>query len=319
MNCEEIKNILSEYLDDQVDERERILVKKHLENCPVCQEEFEGLKECLKSLGSLDKVEPPSEFLNQIHSRLEEESVFKSAIKKIFFPIRFKIPLEAAGLAAAAVLIVYILNISPGNRSNQSIPATAMRKASEKPDNELQRTTAAKPISYPAKVVAGRAMEPAAPPPSEELMVFEQSAPLAVPGDKAVGGRMEEVELVLLVESEPDYTRAKTRVNGALFGLQADSPMSVKSTEMEERDELSQSPQLIRLKDLIAREGGEIISTEDGAYHTRRIAIRLPADRYHPFMEKLSEISDLPAHRSSRSEKARHTVRLRLNRIISEN
>jgi Putative zinc-finger/Predicted integral membrane protein (DUF2275) len=319
MNCEEIKNLLSEYLDDQVDDRERRLVEKHLENCRVCQGEFEGLKECLKNIDSLDKVKPPPEFLSQIHSRLEERSVFKSAIKKIFFPIRFKIPLEAAGLAAAAVLIVYILNISPENKSNQSIPAASLRKAGGKTDNELQKTSAAKPILHPDEVMAGRVMGPAAPPPTEELMVFEQSAPLPAPGDKVVGGGMGKVELVLLIESEPNYTRAETRMNGSLLRMKAGSLLSVESPEMEERENVNQSPQLIRLKDLIDREGGEIISTQEETDLTRRITIKLPADRYRMFMDNLAEIGDLQPEGLKQTGEAHNTVRIRLTPNIPEN
>ncbi len=85
MNCEEIKNRLSEYLDGELDERESKLVGDHLENCPGCAEELAGLKEYFKSIDSLEKAEPPPDFLRQVHARLEGQSVFKTTIKKLVF------------------------------------------------------------------------------------------------------------------------------------------------------------------------------------------------------------------------------------------
>jgi len=325
MNCEEIKNLLSEYLDRELNQGACELVEEHLDNCPVCREELQVLKECLKSLGSLKKVEPPSDFLSQVHARLEGQASFKAAFKKIIFPLHIKIPLEAAGLAAAAVLLFYILNLSPEKQSIQSVPLTASMRTREEIEKSLKITGAMKPLFYPEETMetardhspdrllaAGRAMEPAAPP-AEGLLEPEPAAPFLGVMAEAGGGRAETVELVLLIESEMESADEETRSDGIFLPMKAKGiRRSEAPTAGGESEKTLPAPPLTRLKDLIAREGGEIISTEDGGDHTRRIAIRLPVDHYHPFIEKLSEISDIPADQSIQPTEDSNTIRLRL-------
>jgi len=168
-------------------------------------------------------------------------------------------------------------------------------------------------------LAAGRVMEPAAPT-AEELPEPEQAAPFFGVMAEAGGGGSETVELVLLIEPDMEYADEETRSDGIILLSKA---KGIRRSEASSAGEKSKkdipAPPLTRLKDLITREGGEIISAQDQTDLTRRIAIKLPADRYHPFMEKLSEISTLQADWSDRPEKTKSTIRLRLIRMVPEN
>jgi len=55
MNCEEIKHLLSLYIDEQLDETERLKVEAHLESCAECKAHYESL---LKLQQMADDFEP---------------------------------------------------------------------------------------------------------------------------------------------------------------------------------------------------------------------------------------------------------------------
>jgi hypothetical protein len=111
MECSRINELFSEYLDEVLDDSTRRTVEEHLAACGSCAEELSELRSCLAALGSLDTVTAPGDFLEQVRERIEreEQTSFLGWLKaKLFFPLRVKIPLEVAGLAMAALLVVFI-------------------------------------------------------------------------------------------------------------------------------------------------------------------------------------------------------------------
>ncbi|PWH19961.1 MAG: hypothetical protein DDG58_03830 [Ardenticatenia bacterium] len=59
---QKVAQLLSAYLDGQVDDRERYLVEQHLSTCPVCQRELESLRQVVRLLNRLPPVTPPYPF-----------------------------------------------------------------------------------------------------------------------------------------------------------------------------------------------------------------------------------------------------------------
>jgi hypothetical protein len=110
MNCGETKGLLSEYVDEVLDEKTKALVDEHLSTCKDCQQEFASLKRLVKELGSLESVQPPKDFLKQLHERIEQRSRFSKILRTLFVPMRVKIPLEFAGAAVMAILIFSVLH-----------------------------------------------------------------------------------------------------------------------------------------------------------------------------------------------------------------
>ncbi|RKX71286.1 hypothetical protein DRP53_02000 [candidate division WOR-3 bacterium] len=47
MNCEEIREVLIDYLNNDLDPEEMALVQSHLQSCPGCAREFQILKEMI--------------------------------------------------------------------------------------------------------------------------------------------------------------------------------------------------------------------------------------------------------------------------------
>ena len=107
MDCKIIKNLLSEYLEGDLDDLQKAQVEKHLSTCKDCAAEVESLKHLIKDLGSLKKVSAPEDLLDGIHRQLGIQP------KKKPFIDRIKLPLEAAGVLVSIILIVIFIN-QPG-------------------------------------------------------------------------------------------------------------------------------------------------------------------------------------------------------------
>lgn len=115
MNCQEIRSLLSRYLEDDLDPDVKNLVEQHLGSCRGCARELDVLKKMISSLGKMEKVEPPFDFLESIHERLERPSKARLILRRMFYPPHIKLPIEAVVVAATILLVVRIVSfISPG-------------------------------------------------------------------------------------------------------------------------------------------------------------------------------------------------------------
>ena len=101
MECLRAIKLLSDYLDGILDSQSAAQLERHLSECTGCRQQLDALKALVGELERLEPVKPPHDFLDQIHERLEPRSWRDTIVKKLFFPLRIKIPLE---LAAAAVI-----------------------------------------------------------------------------------------------------------------------------------------------------------------------------------------------------------------------
>jgi len=100
MECQGVKNLLSEYLEGDLSDLQKAQVNQHLSSCKDCAAELETLKRLVKGLGSLKKVTAPPDLLDGIHRQLGKKA----------FLSRFKVPLEAAGVLASIILVVLFIN-----------------------------------------------------------------------------------------------------------------------------------------------------------------------------------------------------------------
>ncbi|MDD5073192.1 MAG: hypothetical protein PHX64_04855 [Candidatus Omnitrophica bacterium] len=63
-------------------------------------------EEYLKQMSSLPKVKAPGNFLQKVRERIESRSAFEKIMRALFVPVKIKVPLELAAMAAAVILIV---------------------------------------------------------------------------------------------------------------------------------------------------------------------------------------------------------------------
>jgi hypothetical protein len=122
MRCAKIRKLLSVYLDGELDARTRAAVEKHLRECKGCGEEFLALKEMILELRSLDNLKAPNDFIEKVHQKIENPSLWEKVKTPLFFPLRIKIPVEITALAATAVLIFFLFNSLQSDRVVSDAP-----------------------------------------------------------------------------------------------------------------------------------------------------------------------------------------------------
>lgn len=112
MNCNEVKEKLSEYLDGMIPLNDVELFKEHLSICQHCRKELEDFQKTVLILKGLDKIEPPPWFKQKILTQIRrEEEVKKQIFRKLFYPLHLKIPIEAFATILIAIVAIYILKI----------------------------------------------------------------------------------------------------------------------------------------------------------------------------------------------------------------
>ena len=102
--CEEILELLSLYIDNELDDVTAKAVEKHIESCSSCRSELEQLREIVKMCSELDEVELPDNFNEVLHERLKLEQKKMEDNKKTIF-MRNRIMGAVASVAAIFILI----------------------------------------------------------------------------------------------------------------------------------------------------------------------------------------------------------------------
>ena len=112
MRCEQIRELLSPYIDRMTDEKENKIIEAHLTYCPECRQELEGLKLMCGFLGDLEHPVIPDRFSEDLHKRLLEEKTGFLVAKDVKRPKRSG--WIAAGVAGLAIAVgVYASSILP--------------------------------------------------------------------------------------------------------------------------------------------------------------------------------------------------------------
>ena len=106
MKCEQIKELLSPYIDGMTSEKENKIISVHLDNCSQCQSELEHLRLLCSVLKTLPIPELPERFSEDLHKRLVEEQ------NLILRPREIKTP-QRVGLLPGWQVLLWPLEFTP--------------------------------------------------------------------------------------------------------------------------------------------------------------------------------------------------------------
>lgn len=96
--CDLVRELLSPYIDDELDPAERQRVDSHLESCQSCREEFDSIRKTISLVQSLPVIEPKRSFAI-------------SETKKKTWDGRLKVLSAVTVLVAVCLLVVFIGDI----------------------------------------------------------------------------------------------------------------------------------------------------------------------------------------------------------------
>jgi len=299
-DCSEIKSLLSEYLDDALDDKAKALVDEHLHTCAACREELDSLKALVKDIGSLESVKAPADFLAQLHKRMEPRSRLSGMREWLFYPLRVKIPLQLAGAAAVALLVFSIL---PTQESSLKLyPKSEPEKKAEDKAYYADESKETKP--------AGR---------SDALV--QKAASRAPAKDR------ETREVAL-------HLKKQVHAKGIIEPSAAPAPAQLAVSEMQKQklaararlqeekteDQLENESDSVRsITAAIETARGKVLTIDYNQQTGRPESIdaELPAGRISLLYEKLKELGDLRVSPETPTEKDSELVHLKIRLIDS--
>ncbi len=118
MRCEHIEELLSPYLEDELNQEEKRAVKEHLETCKNCSLLFSYIRETKESLTDFPEVEVSKNLLDWLYSIPGKKKRFKLSFDFLFHPSLQPV------LAAVTILLMVVsfYSLSPErNRINKSV------------------------------------------------------------------------------------------------------------------------------------------------------------------------------------------------------
>ncbi|MGB7056055.1 MAG: anti-sigma factor [bacterium] len=111
MKCDLPVELLSGYLDGELDEQQKAQVEAHLTTCPACQEELNTLRQMDEHVRDRVYEEPSREFVFTLNRRVMDKvrGTPRSSFSR-FTPI-------FAPAAAALLILIILINVSPSKKS----------------------------------------------------------------------------------------------------------------------------------------------------------------------------------------------------------
>ena len=109
MECGKIREMLAPCLEGAVTPEQRLAVGEHLSSCGECKAAMEDLKKTMALVKGLEEVEPPPWLSQKIMACVREEAEKRGGIlRRFFFPLHIKVPLEVFATFLIVGLVAYV-------------------------------------------------------------------------------------------------------------------------------------------------------------------------------------------------------------------
>ncbi|NLM46996.1 MAG: hypothetical protein GX200_09380 [Firmicutes bacterium] len=106
MNCREVKKLMSEYLDQMLEEQKKQALEEHLSVCSNCRDEIVSTQNVLAWLQAAPEATPPPDLRQKVLRRLQQERHPAGKAGRRWFP---------PAVAAAVIFVLLVAgNLLPG-------------------------------------------------------------------------------------------------------------------------------------------------------------------------------------------------------------
>lgn len=130
--CELISQLFFKVHDNSANQDEMETFNSHLGYCQDCREEFRWYGSTINALSSLEEVQPPPDFLFQLHQKLDQtKPTFIDQIKE-FFSGGYQLP-APAGAAALTVILAACLFLYNDGALLSGLPFVSSLSAQDSP------------------------------------------------------------------------------------------------------------------------------------------------------------------------------------------
>jgi hypothetical protein len=137
MSCADNRLLHSALLDGELAPAERAQVEAHLATCVECTAELAALARTLGMLHALPAVRAPLGFVDRVLEATRPMPWHRRLGRRLFQPLRVKLPLEAAAVMLVALGAVYVFQNTPelqqAARQEQPAPVPVAPPATPEP------------------------------------------------------------------------------------------------------------------------------------------------------------------------------------------
>ncbi len=314
MNDRHMRDKLSGYIDGMLSQGEASEVKEHLDRCPACMEEYKEMVKIIGHMNQMESLETPEFFVEKVHERLEKLSSLQRFIKGLFFPLKVKIPLELAGVTAAALLVIYIVGV----RGKQHVYELAYAQRSQLP-TVLQEQKMERGAVLEEAITVSKKAQPAPELQDEKMEKRDKRAEVeeAVPRSKMVKEKgvrglqpqEEKIEREIQIEAEaPSVAKAQRRED-----------LSLEIADKEKGEAEKDAPRMAtpreeNLQDIIIALGGKIIESEynNDTQVLESLIIEIPVDNYPKLIKTLEDRGEIQKPHPVIKEQDQEIIQIRI-------
>jgi len=114
VTCRQVRELLSSYLDDELEPQKRHLVQEHVRKCAACRKILDELLTVKRALGSLPEIEPPSELHEKIMRAIKVKKLRAARLgRRLFSKDNLTHNLRRWGtVLVASLLLIFISSFS---------------------------------------------------------------------------------------------------------------------------------------------------------------------------------------------------------------
>lgn len=108
MDCKVVQELISLYIDGELEGEEARQLKEHIESCSECRQRFEEMRAVVQMVGAFEEEELPDGFMDRLYARLEAQQLSGIMRKGHHMFSRW---IKWVGIAAAAAIIVLAIRV----------------------------------------------------------------------------------------------------------------------------------------------------------------------------------------------------------------
>jgi len=132
MKHDDIRHMLSEYIDGAVKPKQKAVIESHLKSCAECRNALAELNKTIEYIKKVEEVDSPAWMTQKIMAKVRAEAQQKrSFFHRLFYPLASKLPIQAVAVLFLAVTVFYIYqNV---NQTEKYAEAPAFIEAKKEP------------------------------------------------------------------------------------------------------------------------------------------------------------------------------------------
>jgi hypothetical protein len=144
MEHDDIRHMLSEYLDNSVSAGEKTEIEEHLKVCRECKNALEELRKTIEHIRTVEEIDPPSWMKQKIMASVRAEAEEnRSFFRRFFRPLPLRLPIQALAVIFVAVTGFYIYQaIGPASRPSEGPASGSAVREEASPPAAAQNTPA---------------------------------------------------------------------------------------------------------------------------------------------------------------------------------